>query len=95
MLCFVHPDLGFLQETRDPSPLRLADPKRQLGREPLRHILLGPPTGVRQAINTLHVLNYADQAIWSQLIQVPTTGILILPEQGEVMSYLIRYRPRE
>ena len=48
---------------------------------------------VRSAINTLQVLNYADQSTWSKLIAIPESGILLTPEQGEVLSYLIRDRP--
>lgn len=92
MLFFINPDLGVLQEPRGLNPLRLANPQPQPEREPLRHILIGSADGVRQTIHTLHKLNYVEQHAWSKLIQVPTTGILITPEQGEVMSYLIRYR---
>jgi hypothetical protein len=74
------------------SPLLIASPRSQPQREPLRHILLGSPDGVRQAIHRLHVLDYVEQRQWSQLIAVPESGLVMTPEQGEVMSYLIRYR---
>jgi hypothetical protein len=61
----------------------------------LRHILLGSRAGVRHTINRLHVLNYVEQRLWSQLIVVPETGIVMTPEEGEVMSYLIHWRSRE
>jgi hypothetical protein len=64
----------------------------QPGRERLRHLVIGSPKGVRATINLLHVLKYADQATWSQLVTIPPSGILITPAQGEVFSYLLRYR---
>lgn len=54
--------------------------------------MIGSPDGVRSTIHTLHVLNYAEQMTWSQLIAIPESGILITPEQGEAFSYLIRHR---
>ncbi|MBW4483539.1 MAG: hypothetical protein KME14_13430 [Tildeniella torsiva UHER 1998/13D] len=75
------------------SPLLLANPEAQPGRERLRHLVIGPPEGVRATINLLDVLHYADQATWSQLITIPESGILITPEQGEVFSLLRRDRP--
>ena len=74
------------------SPLLLANPEAQPGRERLRHLVIGSPEGVRSTINLLHVLNYAEQATWSQLITIPPSGILITPEQGEVFSLLLRDR---
>ena len=74
-------------------PLIIAKPEAKPGREPLRHLIIGSRQGVRSAINTLQVLNYADQSTWSQLIAIPESGIVLTPEQGEVLSYLIRDRP--
>ncbi|MGJ3248831.1 MAG: hypothetical protein ACFE0I_22500 [Elainellaceae cyanobacterium] len=89
----------YLSSPRSPSeatdPLLIASPSAPPSREPLRHILLGSRAGVRQAINSLHVLNYVEQGLWSQLITVPSSGIVMTPEEGEVMSYLIRWRSRE
>ncbi|MCG8362331.1 MAG: hypothetical protein MJA27_03240 [Pseudanabaenales cyanobacterium] len=92
MLCFIQPDPWVLQELRDLNPVQLANPSAQPGRERLRHLIIGSPEGVRSAIKSLHVLNYAEQHLWSQLITVPASGILITPEQGEVFSYLVRDR---
>lgn len=74
------------------SPLLLAQPDAQPGRERLRHLVIGSPEGVRSTIHALHVLNYAEQSNWSKLIMIPESGILITPNQGEVFSYLLRYR---
>jgi len=58
------------------------------------------PEGLRSVIHTLHKLQYAEQATWSQVIlrrsgsaiTIPESGILITPEQGEVFSLLRRDR---
>ncbi|MBE9113582.1 hypothetical protein IQ273_29860 [Nodosilinea sp. LEGE 07298] len=90
MLCFTRQDPWVLEEPRDLNPLRLANPSPQPGRERLRHLVIGSPEGVRATINLLHVLRYAEQATWSQLVIVPRSGILITPELGEVFSLLRR-----
>ncbi|WP_017301664.1 hypothetical protein [Nodosilinea nodulosa] len=81
------------QKREATSPLLLANPEAQSGRERLRHLVIGSPEGVWATINLLHVLNYAEQATWNQLIAIPESGILITPEQGEVFSLLRRDRP--
>ncbi len=91
MLCFTRQDLRVLQELGGLNPLRRANPSPRPER--LRHLVIGSPEGVRSTIHTLHVLNYAEQATWSQLIAIPQSGILITPEQGEVFSLLRRDRP--
>ena len=92
MACFTRQDLRDLQDLGDLNPLYLANPNPQPERERLRHLVIGSPAGVRSTIHQLHVLTYADQATWSQLIAIPRSGILITPEQGEVFSYLLRWR---
>ena len=76
-----------------PQPLCLGTAEPQ--REPLRHLIMGSPAGVRSAIHQLHVLRYAEQREWSQLLTIPPDGIVLTPTQGEVMSYLIRQRQRQ
>ncbi len=93
MLCFTRQDPRVLQELGGLSPLHLANPSPRPER--LRHLVIGSPDGVRATINLLHVLTYAEQATWSQLITIPPSGILITPEQGEVFSLLRRDRPLE
>jgi len=73
---------GVTSETPNPQP----------GREQLRHLVIGSPEGVRGAMNHLHLLQYAEQREWSRLVSMPESGMLITPEQGEVFSYLLRYR---
>ncbi|MGG6238371.1 hypothetical protein ACQ4N7_06990 [Nodosilinea sp. AN01ver1] len=92
MLCLTRQDPPVLQELGDSNPLRLTTPSAQPGRERLRHLVIGSPEGVRGAIHHLHLLNYAEQREWSRLVTIPNSGILITPDQGEVLSYLLRYR---
>ena len=74
------------------APILLSAPKPRPGREPLRHILLGSREGVDEAVRQLHILKYAEQFEWSRAIAVPENGILITPNQGEVLRYLVRWR---
>ena len=55
----------------------------------LRHILLGSPEEIRQAIHQLHVLNYVEPILWSPIMAVGNR-LVITPEQGEAMSLLRR-----
>ncbi|MGB5973351.1 MAG: hypothetical protein WBG38_08530 [Nodosilinea sp.] len=77
MVCFTRQDPWVLEEPRDLSPLHLATPSPQPGRERLRHLVISSPEGVRSTLHQLHVLNYAEQATWSQLITIPDSGIVI------------------
>jgi hypothetical protein len=45
---------------------------------------------IASVIHTLHKLQYAEQATWSQVITIPESGMLITPEQGKVFSLLKR-----
>lgn len=92
MLCLTRQDPRVLQELGDLNPLRLTTPNSQPGRERLHHLVIGSPEGVQGAINHLHLLQYAERLEWSRLFTIPESGILITPEQGEVFSYLLRYR---
>ena len=92
MLCFIHPGRGVLPEPRDPNPARPNNPPTQPERERLRHLIIGSPQGVQAEIKRLHVLKYAEQHLWSELITVPESGVVITTEQGEAFSYLVRDR---
>ncbi|MEB3355973.1 MAG: hypothetical protein VKK04_04550 [Synechococcales bacterium] len=74
------------------SPVLLPTPQAAPDEEIVRHILLGSPAAVRRTIHLLHVLNYGEPGLWSRLITVPPGGIVLTPQQGETMSYLIRRR---
>jgi hypothetical protein len=91
MLCLPYL-LSSAQPGEATSPLLRGTSAAQPGRERLRHLVIGSPDGVRGAINHLHLLRYAEQREWSRLVTIPESGILITPEQGEVFSYLLRYR---
>jgi len=58
--------------------------------DPIRHILLGTPGGVRQTIHLLHTLRYVENALWSPLLPITDNKLIITPNQGEVMSLLIK-----
>jgi hypothetical protein len=90
MLCFIQPESRLFQTAEAPAPVLLANPQVPPGRERLLHLVLGSPQGVRSVIHTLHKLQYAEQATWSQAIAIPRSGLLIAPEQGEVFSLLRR-----
>ncbi len=85
MSCFTRQDLRVLEELGGLTP---ANPDR----ERLQHVIIGSEEGVRGAINALHLLRYAEPFEWSRLFAVPETGLVILPQPGEVFSYLLRYR---
>jgi hypothetical protein len=53
-----------------------------VGREPLKHLLIGSRTAVIGTIHNLQVLGYADVGDWSE--PIPTGNA------GEFMSILIR-----
>ncbi|NEQ32538.1 MAG: hypothetical protein F6K04_16305 [Leptolyngbya sp. SIO4C5] len=93
MLFYIHPNLPDFTNLGDTEPLRLNVPRAQPERERLRHLIMGSPEGVREAIKILHVLHYADQSLWNNLLTIPESGILLTPEQGEMFTYLLRYRP--
>ncbi|MEM8808535.1 MAG: hypothetical protein AAGF01_21165 [Cyanobacteria bacterium P01_G01_bin.38] len=81
---------GFPGGTAAPSELSATPILPQTDADPLRHILLGSPGGVRQTIHLLHTLRYVETALWSPLVAIPNEQIIITPRQGDVMSILIR-----
>ena len=90
MLCFVPSEPRLFQKAGVLKPVLLANPQSSPERERLLHLVIGSPEGVRSVIHTLHKLNYAEQATWSQAIAIPESGIVITPAQGEVFSLLRR-----
>jgi hypothetical protein len=74
------------------NPMHLITPTAEPDRERLQHLIIGSRAGVQSTIHTLHVLRYAEQATWSRLFVVPESGLVITPTQGEVFSYLLRWR---
>lgn len=57
----------------------------------IRHILLGSAGNVRQTIHLLHTLRYVENALWSPLVPIPNDRLIITPQQGEVMSILVKH----
>ena len=55
--------------------------------EVIRHILVGTPKAVRQTINLLHALNYAEAVLWTPVLRIQEP-VVITPQQGEAMSLL-------
>ena len=74
------------------EPIALDTPKPSQGREPLRHILLGSEEGVDTAVKRMQVLGYAEQFMWSREIKVPEKGLVITPNEGEVLRCLVWWR---
>jgi hypothetical protein len=68
------PNASFLRQTVENIPP---------GREALKHLLIGSPKGVTNAIHSLQVRGYAEVGAWSPLL--PTAN------PGEVMSILLKY----
>lgn len=62
---------------------------KRCAKEELRHILVGSPEAVRQAIHQLHVLGYADSSLWSPVNAV-RSRVIITPAQGAAISLLKR-----
>jgi len=77
-----------------PQILTLLDPAPEANYEYLHHLLVGTPRGVWNAIDHMHAKRYVERHLWTPLIPVRESGIHITPAQGQVLSYLIRQRPR-
>ncbi|MEL7053807.1 MAG: hypothetical protein AAGM45_18775 [Cyanobacteria bacterium J06588_5] len=77
-----------LPETQNPLPL-LSPVGSGEDREILRHILLGSPRAVQQAIHLLHSLHYVETGLWSPIMTIEEQ-LIITPAQGEAMSLLRR-----
>ena len=58
--------------------------------ESIRHILLGRPSAIRQTIHLLHNLRYVETSLWSPLIEIPDNRLILTPDNGDVLSMLVR-----
>ena len=56
----------------------------------IRHILLGSPGGIRQTIHLLNNLSYVEPTQWSPLIEIPNNQLILTPDQGDVISMLMK-----
>jgi hypothetical protein len=72
------------------SPNVLTNQTFEGSREAVRHIIVGSPLGVRRTIYQLHAARYAEVARWTHAIAIPDDRIIITPEQGEIMSLLVK-----
>ena len=58
--------------------------------DPLKHLLIGSPRAIQQTIHRLHNLGYADAGLWSPLLALPQSQLVITASAGEMMSLLLR-----
>ena len=56
-------------------------------REPVEFIILGSREGIKEQINKLYALNFAEVYEWSPIMRVPNSH--------RMMTILIRYRKRK
>ncbi|MEO0409340.1 MAG: hypothetical protein AAF289_18510 [Cyanobacteria bacterium P01_A01_bin.135] len=77
----------------EPNIPTLLEPSPAPGCEHLRHLLIGSPAGVQEAIARLHLLDYVERHYWTPLIQITPRGIHLTPAHGQVLSYLVQQRP--
>ncbi|HEY9735177.1 MAG TPA: hypothetical protein V6D06_02805 [Trichocoleus sp.] len=67
-------------------------PSAQPRRKRLRLYLVGSEDDTQSAIDSLHVLGYAERFEWSKVIAIPDNGVVIRPDPDDVLRYLQRYR---
>lgn len=77
----------------EPHIPTLLEPSPAPGCEHLRHLLIGSPAGVQEAIARLHLLDYVERHYWTPMITIGDRGIHITPAHGQVLSYLVQQRP--
>ena len=74
------------------QPLLPENPPAQPRRRRLRLYLVGSPADTQSAIDSLHVLGYAERFEWSRVIDIPEDGLVIQRDPDDVLRYLQRYR---
>ncbi len=87
-MTFLYPELP----PTEAAPTVLTTPEPGPNGEIIRHVLIGSPEGVREAIHLLHNRRYVDQSLWTQLIAIGKGGVTITQKEGQVLSYLVRQR---
>ncbi|MFE4104678.1 hypothetical protein [Almyronema epifaneia] len=60
------------------------------GREPIRHILIGTAPLVKRTIYQLHQARYAEAVRWTHPIEIPENRVILTPNPGEVMGFLVK-----
>ena len=61
-------------------------------RRRLRLYLVGSQDDVQHTVNYLHIRGCIDRGEWGREIGIPEGGLLIRPDEGDVLRYLQRYR---
>lgn len=89
-----NPDPRLLTSAGDTPPPTHSPQPTTAERDRILHLIIGPYEGVNSTIQALHVLRYAEQFHWTDAIYIPPSGLLITPQQGEVMRCLMRHRLR-
>ena len=59
----------------------------------LRHYIVGSAEDTQHAVDRLHLLTYIDRVNWILVSDIPSNGILIRPDPGDVLRYTQRDRP--
>ena len=75
------------------QPPAFGNTPSQPRRRRLRLYLIGSEADTQSAIDSLHILGYAERIKWSRLVTIPDNGIVIRPDPGDMLRYLQRYRP--
>ena len=77
------------------QPPASANETDQSRRRRLRLYLVGSEADTQSAIDSLHVLGYAERFLWSRVIPIPDNGVIIRPDPGDVLRYLQRDRTHQ
>ncbi|MBD2256288.1 hypothetical protein [Pseudanabaena sp. FACHB-2040] len=80
---------SFVEAAQPPVPVT---PTAQPRRRRLRLYLVGSEADTQSAIDSLHILGYAERIEWSRVIDIPENGLLIRPDPNDKLRYLQRYR---
>ena len=77
-------------EAAQPSlPENASEPPR---RRRLRLYLVGSPDDVQHTLDHLHLRGCIERSEWSHEIAIPEGGLIIRPDEGDVLRYIQRYR---
>ena len=79
----------FAEAVLPSSPGNPPEPPR---RRRLRLYLVGSPEDVQHTVDHLHLRGCVERGEWSRDIGIPEGGLIIRPEEGNVLRYLQRYR---
>ena len=77
------------EAARSELPKKESEPPQ---RRRLRLYLVGSPDDTQHTINHLHLRGCIERGEWSHEIEIPEGGVIIRPDDGDVLRYLQRYR---